>query len=296
MRLKIHLRFVVWAVFAIIAWWPSLRSLVVLAFRNEDYSYTLLAFIISGLLLCLEPWSPPLRQCSLRSALLTTCALIPAAWWNYHARRSNDDFRLTISILLFVIFILLMFARIYGRESFARMRFPLLLLFLGVPLPIRVTVRLVAVLQRGSAEAAYALFRFFRVPVVREGLVFSFSNIDVEVTKECSGIRSATILFVTTLVLAQTFLKSGWNKAIAVICSVPIAVAKNGTRIFVLSLLGEYVSDSWLRGPLHRRGGFVFFTAAMASVLVIIWLLHRFEKQAKRIMPVTPPCARGGAS
>ena len=142
---------------------------------------------------------------------------------------------------------------------------------------------LVTGLQRGSAEVAYALFRLFQVPVVRDALVFSFYNLEIEVTRECSGIRSSTILFVTTLVLANLLLKSNWSMTIAVICSLPVAVAKNGVRIFVLSLLGEYVSPGWLEGSLHQRGGVVFFAIGMAMVLLVIWLLRRAEEQRKAV-------------
>jgi exosortase/archaeosortase family protein len=84
-------------------------------------------------------------------------------------------------------------------------------------------------------------------------------------------------LFVTTLVLAQLYLRSTWNRVIAVLCSLPIAVAKNGIRIFTLSVLGEYVSTDWLEGSLHRKGGFIFFALGMAMVIVVIWCLRRRE-------------------
>jgi exosortase len=277
------MRFVAALLLAIGAWGPPLRALLQLAIHNENYSYTLLVFAVSALLLGVERWGPPADQrWPGLNILFVVAALGVAVWRNYRVPVSFEDLRLTASILLFVIFVLVLFAQIYGWESFSRMRFSLLFLLLAVPLPPKVILRLVAELQRGSADVAYALFRLFRVPVARYGLVFSLSNIDIEVAQQCSGIRSSTILFVTTLVLAQMFLKSGWSRAIAVISSLPIAVAKNGLRIFVLSLLGNYVSERWLQGSLHRHGGILFFTAGMASVLAIIWLLRREEELEKR--------------
>ena len=283
MSVRVHTRFLIMLVLAIVAWWPPLRALVRLAIHNENYSYTLLVLMISGLLVCLEHWSPPSEpKWPLLVMSLTASGLGVAAWWNYRILGS-EDYRLTVSVLFFFVFILVVFVQTYGGKSFPHMRFPLLFAFLAVPLPTAAVSWLVTGLQRGSAEAAYALFRLFQVPIVRDGLVFSFYNLEIEVARECSGIRSSTILFVTTLVLAKLFLESGWSMTIAVICSLPVAVAKNGVRIFILSLLGEYVSPSWLEGSLHQRGGVVFFAIGMAMVLAVIWLLRRGEEQRKSV-------------
>jgi exosortase len=152
-----------------------------------------------------------------------------------------------------VIVILALFVHIYGWESFSGVRFPLLFLLLAVPLPGQAMDWLVLALQHRSADAAYQLFRLFRIPVVREGLVFSFSRLQIEVAKECSGIRSTTILLVTALVLAHLILRSLWSRVLVAMSSLFIGVAKNGLRIFILSVLGEYVSTSWLDGPFITK-------------------------------------------
>jgi exosortase len=287
MRPLAHARFLIALLLATIAWWPSLRSVVRLALSNDNYSYVLLVLVISAGFLCLGDWTDLIeRQASPVPIILLLTVLGLAAWGNYRRSPDSGDGPPTVSILCFVIFVLVVFLVIYRREAFARMRFPLLLLLLAVPLPSGVVSTLVAVLQRGSAEASYLLFRLFRIPVMRQGLVFSFSNIEIEVAQECSGIRSSTILVVTTLVLAQMFLRAGWRKAVAVLCSLPIAVAKNGVRIFTLSLLGEYVSTSWLEGSLHRQGGFVFFGLGLGMVIAVIRLLRREEGRGKSINEV----------
>jgi len=148
-----------------------------------------------------------------------------------------------------------------------------------VPPPDSVINSLITMLQWGSADAAYILFRLFRVPLVRDGLVFSFSRIDIEVARECSSIRSSTLLFVTTLVIAQLFLRSSRNKWIVVLLSVPVAVLKNGVRIFTLSLLAEYVSTGWLDGWFHHQGGFIFLALGLAIMLTLIWLVARTENR-----------------
>lgn len=275
-----HRRFLVGLVLAIVAWWPGLRTLVSAAIGDENYSYTLLVLGVSVVLLCLERWPLPTREdWSLPALCVAFPVLAAAGWLNFRTPFRGGDSSLTISILLWIAFILAMFAHLYGRKGFSRLRFPFLFSLLAVPLPDRAISWLITALQWGSADAAYLLYRLFRVPVVRDGLVFSFSNIDIEVARECSGIRSSTILFVTTLVIAQLFLKSGWSKWIAVLVSLPVAILKNGVRIFTLSVLAEYVSTTWLDSWFHHQGGFIFLALGLAMMLVLIWLLLRIENR-----------------
>lgn len=287
MPLSRHLGFLAALALAVAVWWRPLRSLVHLALSREDYSYLLLVVGISVALLCFERWDLPAEPKFSASAVAVVLPSLGAAvWLNRTMRVGINDARLSFSILLLVIFVLAMSVLVYGWERAARMRFPLLLLLLAVPLPNQVVSWLVVALQHGSADAAYALFRVFHVPVVREGLVFSFSKIEIEVAQECSGIRSSTILLITTLVLAQLFLRSGVNRALVVLWAVFVGVAKNGFRIFTLSVLGEYVSTNILEGPLHHQGGPVFFSFGLALIIAAIWLLRRKEASG---MPTAGP-------
>lgn len=287
MPLSRHLGFLAGLVLAVVVWWRPLRSFVHLALTREDYSYLLLVIAIVVALLCLEHWDLPAEP---KFSAMPLCALLAtlatAAWLNRLPTIETGNILFSFNIFLLVVFVLALFIVVYGWKFAARMRFPLLLLLLAVPLPNQAVSWLVTALQHGSADAADVLFRLFRVPVVREGLVFSFSKIEIEVAQECSGIRSSTILVITTLVLAQLFLRSGVNRTLVVLWALFVGVAKNGFRIFTLSLLGEYVSINILDGPLHHHGGPVFFTIGLALIIAAIWLLRK--KEALEISRVAP--------
>jgi exosortase len=279
-----HKRFLVWLILAVAAWWPALRVLVSTAMGDENYSYTLLVLGVSVALLCFERWDIPTKQTwPLSELCLAVPVLAVAAWLNFRTTFAAGDLSLTLSIFLWIASILAIFANVYGWHSFSRLRFPLLFSLLAVPLPERAISALITTLQWGSADAANLLFRLFRVPVVRDGLVFSFTEIEIEVARECSSIRSSTILVVTSLVIAQLFLKSNSSKWIAFLVSLPVAVFKNGLRIFTLSLLGEYVSTSWLDSWFHHQGGFIFLAVGLGMMLIVIWLLWRAEVRRVRL-------------
>jgi exosortase/archaeosortase family protein len=71
---------------------------------------------------------------------------------------------------------------------------------------------------------------------------------------------------------------------------VPLAVAKNAIRIFTLSTLAMYVDPGFLAGPLHTRGGIVFFALAVGGMLLALRLLQWMEN---RRSPTLLPSSTG---
>jgi len=71
---------------------------------------------------------------------------------------------------------------------------------------------------------------------------------------------------ISSMALAHLYLRSYWGKILLILAAVPISMAKNGVRIFALSMLGMKVNPAFLYGRLHRNGGIVFFLLAMAGL------------------------------
>lgn len=60
--------------------------------------------------------------------------------------------------------------------------------------------------------------------------------------------------------------------------AIPLSVAKNGLRIFVLAMLATRVDRSFLTGRLHHQGGIIYFLIALAVIFLLIWLARRSEE------------------
>ena len=88
------------------------------------------------------------------------------------------------------------------------------------------------------------------------------------------------MLLVTTMVLAHLLLRSAWGKGVVILAAIPLSIAKNGFRIFALSMLAVYVDPSYLHGQLHHNGGVVFLLLSLAGVLLLIWLVRWAERKA----------------
>jgi len=171
------------------------------------------------------------------------------------------------------------FALFFGKIALKAARFPLLFLLLMIPPPNFLLDRIIYLLQEGSALITGALFDLFRVPALREGLVFHLARVDIEVAKECSGIRSSMALLILALLISHFRLKSFWCKTLFVACGLFMMILKNGIRIATLTLLAMYVDPNFLFGRLHRQGGVVFFVLALLLLLPLLFVLQRWESK-----------------
>lgn len=189
----------------------------------------------------------------------------------------SPDLRLSGYLLSLVLLWLAGFVFLFGRAAAKAGNFPLLFLFLMVPMPNFLLDHVIYLLQVGSAGITQFFFNVLGVPVLREGLIFHLASVSIEVAQECSGIRSSIALFILALLVAHFYLQSFWKKIVFLICGLFMMILKNGIRIATLTLLAVYVDPSFLFGRLHHAGGVVFFMIGIVLLLPLLWLLRRGE-------------------
>ncbi|MFZ2009978.1 MAG: exosortase/archaeosortase family protein [Candidatus Sulfotelmatobacter sp.] len=260
-------------------WWSPLTSSFALALRDEQHTHILLILPISAALIVMDWKAPePFKRLSvgLGAVLLVAAASVP-----FFMRRGAPlslDVRLAVNMLALVVWWMAAFVSCFGVRAFRRSLFPLCFLLWLVPFPDFVLNSVVTLLQRGSAAAAHLLFAAAGVPVEQRGLLVHIPGLTVEVARECSSIRSSSMLIVTTMVPAQLLLRSPWRKALLILVAIPLSVAKNGLRIFTIAMLTTRVDPSFLTGKLHRQGGIIFFLIALAVIFLLLWILRRGEE------------------
>lgn len=171
------------------------------------------------------------------------------------------------------------FIIVHGMEVTRKAAFPLLFLLFAVPIPEIVMDHVVTLLQRGSAEISYCFINASGIPVDREGFVFHLPALDIEVAKECSGIRSFLSLVILGALTARYFLRTWWTRGLLLLSLVPVAIIKNAFRIFSLSFLSISVDIRVLESDLHRKGGVLFFLLAIVLSGGIVVLLRKIENR-----------------
>jgi exosortase len=200
-----------------------------------------------------------------------------------------DNWFLSAQVLSLVLIWLAGFIFIYGISAFRVGLFALLFLLLMVPLPDPILNWVIHGLQEGSTDIAQFIFQLTGTPVLRHGFQLSLPSVTIEVAEECSSIRSSMALFITCLLAAHLYLRSGWKQWVFVLLSFPLSLIKNGIRIATLTLLSIYVDPDFLTGRLHHEGGVVFFLLALAMLLPLFLWFERTDKSRPTASPVTEP-------
>ena len=273
-----------------LVFWKALHALVLFSLSNDSSSHIILIPLVSIYLIYTER-SQIFRV--VRASPVPGVAVLLAAIALYlfvasQLSLGDPDHFLPGATLAIVLLWMGGFLLCYGTTAWRTASFSLLFLLLMVPLPPEIVDRIVYLLQQGSTEIAYLLFKAVGVPVLRQGFILATPSVTIEVAKECSSIRSSVALVITCLLAAHLFLRTKWKMLVFVLLAVPLSIIKNGIRITTLTLLAVYVDPSFLTGDLHKKGGFVFFLVALAILFPVLLFLQKSERAPKSPAGIRP--------
>ena len=165
-----------------------------------------------------------------------------------------------------------------GARWMAAAAFPVAFLAFMVPLPDAAVTRLENALVVASADVSAWMIAATGTPMIREGTIFSLPTIVLEVARECSGIRSTWVLFITSLVASYMFLESPWRRLVLVAFVIPLGIVRNGFRVLTIALLCVYVGPHMIDSVIHRRGGPIFFVLSLGPLFLLLIYLRRRER------------------
>jgi len=266
---------------AVLIWWKPLAATTTLALNDDAYTYILLVLPVSVSLLASE-WRSN-RWVTNPSAGLGCSCLAIAVLIGLGVRVLGGptvlpgDLRLSLEMLAVVIWWAGSFICCFGKLSFYKSLFPWLFLIWLIPVPKAVMNGFVELLQNGTAAFARLLFVVANVPVAQDDTVLSIPGVTVRVAEECSSVRSSMMLLVSMTLMSYLFLRSYWGRTTVMMAAIPVAIAKNGFRVFTLALLGGYVDRGFLTGRLHHQGGILFFAVSMLGAVLVIWVARLIE-------------------
>ena len=259
------------------------KQLLVFSLDNEFSSHVLLVPLMSTVLIFQqrEKIFQQIRSSILMGGIICSVAIALPASINLMQAGSKDVDSLSVKTLAIALWWIGVFLFCYGRESFRRALFPLLLLLLMIPIPKALLDAIVSILERGTADMTAFLFKITGTPYYRDHLFFVLPRISIQIADQCSGIRSSLALLISCLLSAHLMLRTTWRKSILVAIAVPMAMVKNAVRIAVLCLLSIHVDKRFLiSSDLHHKGGIVFFLLALTMMLPILWALRRSERRS----------------
>ena len=249
------------------------------ALDSEFYSYMPLIPLISGYLIWLRraglgaeirpSWGAAAAAAAAGGTILALYFRACQQGWF----PAEADY-LCVMMLSFLLLLLAAGFASLGAATMSAIAFPLALLLFMVPYPERVNAGLENFFQHTSAAAAHGLFGLAGTHCDQKGLTLSLpTGFGLSVAPECSGIHSTQVLLITSLLAGNLFLRSPWRRAFLAFFIIPLAIARNGFRIFVIGELCVHVGHDMIHSWIHHQGGPVFFALSLIPFfLVLIWL------------------------
>jgi exosortase C (VPDSG-CTERM-specific) len=246
---------------------------------SQFYSYMPLMPFITGYLIWLRrdglgadvrpSWRAAAAAAAAGGAILALYFLALQRGW---IPAEQDE--LCVMMLAFLVLLLAAGFASLGASTMSAIAFPLAMLLFMVPYPEIVNDWLETFFQHTSAAAAHGFFSMAGTHCGRDGLVLYLpTDFSLRVAPECSGIHSSQVLLITSLLAGNLFLRSPWRRAFLAFFIIPLAIVRNGFRIFVVGELCVHVSHDMINSWIHHRGGPVFFALSLIPFfLVLIWL------------------------
>ncbi len=274
------------AVVLLAAFGQPLLALINYAARSQLYSYILLVPFVSAYLLYLRRDQLPKKYViDLPLAIVSLAgglgALAFIYWLDFAGRAPADNDRLTLLTLSFLCCLAAGGFFFFGRDWMRAAAFPVAYLIFMVPMPDAMREALETASKSAAAEVANLLFHLSGTPFLRAGAFFQLPNITIEVAQECSGIRSSWVLFMTSILAANLFLKTRWRRFALVAFVIPLGILRNGFRILVIGLLCVHMGPQMIHSPIHSRGGPVFFVLSLIPFFLVLWCLRKGDVRTR---------------
>ena len=268
-----------WILFATLAFMQPIVALVRYSSENSLNSHSPLVPVVSAYLLLIQRKTlPAAYRSSFAGALVLILASAAALWTTIDTnRRLSGNDALSLQMLAYVCSVVAGGYLFMGARWMAAAAFPMAFLIFMVPLPDAVVRSLELASVQASADVAAWFFKVTGTPMLRDGAIFKLPTIVIEVARECSGIRSSWVLFITSLVASHMLLKSTWRRAVLVAFVIPLGIVRNGFRILVLGLLSVYIGPHMIDSVIHHRGGPIFFVLSLIPFFALVVWLRRSD-------------------
>jgi len=254
------------------------------ALKSSLYSHLVLMPFVSGYLIWVKRYqiiaalAEPTRWVCVPVTLGAACLVL--YWWSRHAGLTwlRQDYLalLAVSAVWFAIGGFLWYLGLRAAKVAA---FPLALAFLAAPFPRAIEDAIEVFFQHASAEAADLMLSVSGMPVLRDGVDFQLPGFRLTVAQECSGIHSTLVLFIVSLIAGHLFLRSPWRRVAFTAAVVPLAIVRNGFRIFTIAQLCVRVSPDMVHSYIHRQGGPIFFALFLVPFFALLVVMRTRESK-----------------
>jgi len=146
--------------------------------------------------------------------------------------------------------------------------FPLSILIFTLPIPLTFTESLHLALRHIATDSTGWLLNKAGIPSFTSGTLIEIPNGSLQVADACSGF--STLYATVTIAILTAYLCPNILRRTIVLCiAIPLAIAVNIARVFILTLLVHWMGLDVLATAAHEISGLVTYVIALP---VIFWL------------------------
>jgi len=248
---------------------PVIIPLVSQWLEDPNYRHGILVPIISAIVIFQRRKSiprPETTNLSLKGPILIAIASILLIGGTAASELFTSRISLPIMILGISFFI--------AGETFTRsILFPILFLFLMIPLPYIIYYKLTFPFQLLSARLSASALSAIGIEVIRRGNILILPNYTLEVVAACSGLRSLMSMFTLSIIMAAFIDFSKTRKVILVLLSLPAAIAANTVRLAATAIGATLIGPEFAEGTMHNISGLVVFGFGIGFLLIAALVL-----------------------
>lgn len=170
---------------------------------------------------------------------------------------------------------------IAGFHILKEVAFPILLLFMIIPIPNQLLSMLTASLQLKISAISEIFIRLLSVPIFREGNVLQIQDRSFQVVEACSGIRSLISMTTLSILIGYFTLTRIWSVTLLFLFSIPVAIIINIIRVMTLVLAFHYFHIDLSVGVSHTITGLVLFILGLVLLFAFQRVLESWETEKK---------------
>jgi exosortase D (VPLPA-CTERM-specific) len=267
---NLFLQIIIGAMLAIaLLWfyWSVLTNLAYQLSTNEDYSFGLLLPLVSAYITYMK-W-PQIRSQRWNPSWLGLIIMAMGFGLYVMGELIGVFYLPVISFLVNLIGLLVLMG---GWKILRFLAFPILLLFLMVPLPAVIMKNLTFPLQIVSSNLAAGLLQLLGIPLVRHGNVIDLGVRQLQVVAACSGLRYIMSLTALGIIYCYFYQRRTWKVAVLIISLVPAAIFANALRVAAMGIFPALQEGFW-----HSFSGWLIFVFCFAFLALNNWLLNYLQ-------------------
>jgi exosortase len=268
------------------AYWPTLTEVYSAWLNQPDYSHGFLVLPIAATFLWLRrteaPWSSVRPSLGGLAVIGVVCAMRLLAGRYYLQPLDAWTIPLWVIGAVWVAF---------GFELLKWSLPAIIFLWFMFPIPYTAESWLSGPLQSVATQVSTAGLVMLGQPALSEGNTIWLGEHQIFVEEACSGLR----IFIGIFALAFAFVLfsrwAWWQKAVALVTALPIAIVANATRIIVTGLLFELASGDAAKKFMHDFSG----VAMIPFAAVLFWAFYIYLDRLFPTVELYSPVGRMAA-